>query len=200
MATLEFYFDVVSPNAYLSHKVLPQLRARTGVNVKYIPCLLGGIFKATNNQSPMMAYANALHKMDYEQLEIQRFINKHQIKQFKINPHFPLNSLLVMRAAVVSQQLGCLEQYAEVMFRAMWEQDEKLDDLAVIERVLRAAKMDADAILANIAAAETKQQLIDNSAQAVARGVFGLPSFFIGDEMWFGKERLRDMEEYLLSK
>ena len=100
----------------------------------------------------------------------------------------------------VSQQLGCLEQYADAMFSAMWEQGLKLDDLAVIEQVLRSAKLDADAILANIAAAEVKQQLIDNTHQAVERGVFGLPCFFIGEEMWFGKDRIRDIEEYLLNK
>lgn len=200
MATLEFYFDVSSPNAYLSHKVLPQLQERTGVEVKYVPCLLGGVFKATNNQSPMEAYAHVRHKMDYELLELQRFIVKHQLHQFKVNPHFPLNSLMVMRGAIVSQQLGCLDQYVDVMFKAMWEQGEKLDDLAVIEKVLRADKMDADAILANISAAETKQQLIDNTEQVVERRAFGLPSFFIGKEMWFGKERLRDIEEYLLNK
>ncbi|HUH57817.1 MAG TPA: 2-hydroxychromene-2-carboxylate isomerase [Pseudomonadales bacterium] len=200
MAVLEFYFDVVSPNAYLSHKVLPKIQASTGVKVKYIPCLLGGVFKATNNQSPMAAYANIHHKMDYEMLEMHRFIAKHQITQFKTNPHFPLNTLMVMRAAIVSQQLGCFERYTELMFNAMWEQGEKLDDLAVIEKVLREGGLDASAILADIAAAEIKQQLIDNTEQAVERGVFGLPSFFVGDEMWFGKERLRDIEEYLLSK
>lgn len=148
----------------------------------------------------MEAYAHVRHKMDYELLELQRFIVKHQLHQFKVNPHFPLNSLMVMRGAIVSQQLGCLDQYVDVMFKAMWEQGEKLDDLAVIEKVLRADKMDADAILANISAAETKQQLIDNTEQVVERRAFGLPSFFIGKEMWFGKERLRDIEEYLLNK
>lgn len=200
MTTLEFYFDIASPNAYLSHKVLPQLQRRTEVTVKYTPCLLGGIFKATNNQSPMMAYANIRHKMNYERLEMQRFIVKHQLNQFRVNPYFPVNSLMLMRGAVVSQKLGCLEQYVDIMFKAMWEQGEKLDDLAVIEKVLRAAKMDANAILADIAAADTKQQLIDNTEQAVERGVFGVPSFFVGSEMWFGKERLRDVEEYLLNK
>ncbi len=200
MITLEFYFDIVSPNAYLSHKVLPQLQEHTMVTVKYIPCLLGGIFKATNNQSPMMAYANIRHKMNYERLEMQRFVVKHQLNQFRMNPYFPVNTLMLMRGAIVSQKLGCLEQYVDVMFKAMWEQGEKLDDVAVIEKVLRTAKMDANAILADIAAADTKQQLIDNTEQAVERGVFGLPSFFVGSEMWFGKERLRDIEEYLLNK
>src|SRR5690554_3145076 len=114
--------------------------------------------------------------------------------------YFPVNTLMLMRGAIVSQKLGCLEQYVDVMFKAMWEQGEKLDDVAVIEKVLRTAKMDANAILADIAAADTKQQLIDNTEQAVERGVFGLPSFFVGSEMWFGKERLRDIEEYLLNK
>ncbi len=200
MTALEFYFDFASPNAYLCHKVLPQLQARTGVKVKYIPCLLGGVFKATNNQSPLVAYANIRYKMDYEMLELRRFVNKHQLNQYKVNPYFPVNSLQVMRGAIVSQQLGCFEQYVDQMFTAMWEQGEKLDDLAIIEKVLRVAQMDADAILANIAAAETKQQLIDNTEQAVERGVFGVPTFFVGKEMWFGKERLRDIEEHLLNK
>src|SRR5690554_507971 len=94
MAVIEFYFDVVSPNAYLSHKILPQVQARTGAEVQYIPCLLCGIFKATNNQSPIMAYANIRHKMKYELLEMQRFIAKHKINEFKKNPHFPLSSLM----------------------------------------------------------------------------------------------------------
>lgn len=200
MATLDFYFDVASPNVYLCHKVLPQLQANTTVEINYIPCLLGGIFKATNNQPPMMAYASIRHKMNYEMLELRRFVAKHKLSKFKANPHFPVNSLMVMRGAIVSQKLGCLEQYAEVMLNAMWEQGLKLDDLAIIEKVLRDAKLDSDAILADIAAADTKQQLIDNTNQAVERGVFGLPSFFIGEEMWFGKERIRDIEEYLLNK
>lgn len=200
MTALEFYFDVASPNAYLSHKVLPDLQQRTGIKIQYIPCLLGGIFKATNNQSPMVAYANVPQKMDYEMLELRRFVAKHQIHQFKMNPYFPVNSLMVMRGAMVSQQLGCLEQYTDVMFCAMWEQGLKLDELAVIEQVLRNTPLDTDFILANIAAAETKQQLIDNTNQAVERGVFGSPSFFVEQEMWFGKERLKDIEEYLLQK
>src|SRR5690554_7333020 len=137
MAVIEFYFDVVSPNAYLSHKILPQVQARTGAEVQYIPCLLGGIFKATNNQSPMMAYANIRHKMNYERLEMQRFVVKHQLNQFRMNPYFPVNTLMLMRGAIVSQKLGCLGQYVDVMFKAMWEQGEKLEDVAVIEKVLR---------------------------------------------------------------
>lgn len=200
MATIEFYFDFSSPNAYCSHKVLPELQARTGAEVRYIPCLLGGVFKATNNQSPMIAYANIRHKMNYERLELQRFIEKHQLHRFKMNPFFPVNSLMLMRGAIVSQKLGCLGQYVDLMFKAMWEQGEKLDDLAVIEHLLRANHLDANALLADIAAADTKQRLIDNTEQAVERGVFGLPSFFVGEEMWFGKDRLRDIEEYLLNK
>mgnify|MGYP001179516683 CR=1 FL=1 len=197
MAVIEFYFDVVSPNAYLSHKILPQVQARTGAEVQYIPCLLGGIFKATNNQSPMMAYANIRHKMKYELLEMQRFIAKHKINEFKKNPHFPLSSLMAMRGAVACQQIGCVEQYADLMFRAMWEQELKIDELPVIENVLRGSQLEADTILSAIASADAKQQLIDNTEKAVERGVFGLPSFFVGEEMWFGKDRLRDVEDYL---
>lgn len=196
MATLEFYYDIVSPNAYLAYKALPALQQRTGVTIEAKPCLLGGVFKATNNQSPMQAFAQVRNKMDYEMLEIKRFVQKHQLP-FKMNPNFPLNSLYMMRGAVVAHKLGYQEAYMQAMFVAMWEDGRKLGDLAEIEKVLIENKLDYDAILADIAAEETKQQLIANTDKLVERGGFGLPTFFVGNEMWFGKERLRDIEEFI---
>ncbi|MCI5045896.1 MAG: 2-hydroxychromene-2-carboxylate isomerase [Aquisalinus sp.] len=200
MAEIEFYFDFGSPNAYLSYKVLPEILTRTGASLTLKPVLLGGVFKATNNQSPFVAMANIKGKFAYEQLEMQRFIVKHQLTSFQMNNHFPVNTLHIMRGAVVAEAEGFLDQYVDVVMPAMWETSQKMDDPEVIKTALADAGLDAETIIARTAEPEIKQKLIEKTDQAVSRGIFGIPTFFVGDEMWFGKDRLHQLEDYLGGK
>jgi len=190
-----FYFDFGSPNAYLSHKVIPQIEARSGAKFAYVPALLGGIFKATGNQSPAQAFAGIPSKLAYERLETQRFVRRHRITEFAMNPHFPVNTLQIMRGAVAAQVEGVFEPYVEAVFRAMWVDGLKMDDPAVIRQALEAAGLPAEALIARSADPEVKARLIANTEEAVAKGVFGSPSFLVGGELFFGKDRLRDVEE-----
>ncbi len=197
--TLEFIFDFGSPNAYFVHRVLPPLLARTGATLQVTPCLLGGIFKATGNQAPSQAFAGVQGKMDYERLEIDRFIRAHGLSEFRMNPHFPVNTLLPMRGLVAAQMDGEGERYIDAVVRAMWEKACAIDQPPVLEAVLSVARLDAARLLERSAAAEVKRALIENTQFAVDRGVFGIPTFFVGEEMFFGKERLAQVEEELRS-
>ena len=196
--TAEFLYDFGSPNAYLVHRAIPQVEARGAVKFRYIPVLLGGIFKAIGNQSPMMAYGHITAKRDYDRLEMQRFIARHRVDRFQMNPHFPVNTLLIMRGAVAAERLGVAEAYNEAIFAGMWEQGLKLDLPEVWHRALIDAELPADALAEAAGDDAIKQQLVSNTASAVERGAFGSPTFFLGREMWFGKERLRDVEQAAL--
>lgn len=193
--TPEFLFDFGSPNAYLAHRLLPAIEARTGVRFTYVPVLLGGVFKATGNRSPVEAYATIPSKLAYEQLEMRRFIARHELSEFQFNPHFPVNTLLVMRGAVATLIDGGLAAYVDAVMRAMWVEGKAMADPEVVRGALDAAGLDGARILARTQDADVKQRLIADTERAVARGVFGLPAFFVGDELWFGKDRLRDVEE-----
>jgi 2-hydroxychromene-2-carboxylate isomerase len=195
MATIDFIFDFGSPNGYLAWKVLPGIAQRTGAAINLIPCLLGGIFKATNNASPMVAFGEVKGKLAYEGLETRRFIAKHGLTAFQPNPHFPVNTLLIMRGLVAAKRAGVADAYLDVVLAAMWEQGEKMDDPEVVRRVLDAGGLDGEALLAATQDPEVKAELVANTEGAVARGVFGIPTFFVGDEMFFGKERLGQVEE-----
>ncbi|MBL9071476.1 MAG: 2-hydroxychromene-2-carboxylate isomerase [Sphingopyxis sp.] len=195
--TLELIFDFGSPNAYLTLKVLPELLDRTGADLVVTPCLLGGIFKATGNKAPMVQYAEAPAKLAYEHLEMRRFIEKHGLSRFRLNPHFPVNTLTIMRGAIVAGDEGTLDDYVEVVNRAMWEDGLKMDDPDVIVTYLSANGFDGPALLARTQEADIKAKLVANTEAAVARGVFGIPTFFVGDEMFFGKDRLDQVEEAL---
>lgn len=194
---VEFLFDFGSPNAYLSHRVIPAIEARTGVKFSYVPVLLGGVFKATNNVSPMVSMQGIQNKPQFARLEMQRFLNKYQITNFTLNPHFPVNTLAIMRGAVFAQTQGYYDKYVDCVFRCMWEQGLKLDDPAVIATALTEADLPSAEILAGAALPEVKQGLIANVDSAVARGVFGSPSFLVGSELYFGKDQLRDVEEQI---
>jgi 2-hydroxychromene-2-carboxylate isomerase len=195
MADPVFYFDFGSPNAYLSHRVIPQIEARTGVRFRYVPVLLGGLFKLTGNQSPMMAFAGIRNKLEYETLETQRFVRRHGLTAFHMNPNFPVNTLKIMRGAVAAQAMGVFEPYVEAVFVAMWEAGLKMDDPEVIAAALTEAGLDAAALAAKSEDPAIKQALIDNTEAACAAGAFGIPTFAVGGEIWFGKDRLRDVEE-----
>ena len=198
MPQLEFHFDFGSPNAYLSHHALKDVIARTGATLDYKPVLLGGIFKATNNQPPMMAYANIKGKMAYEQLEFRRFVKKHGLTKLVFNSHFPVNTLILMRAAMVAQRDGYLESYIEAGLKAMWEDDKNMADPDTFATVMSEAGFDGPALLAATQDDAVKSALVAATSEAVARGVFGIPTFFVGDEMFFGKERLGQVEEELM--
>jgi 2-hydroxychromene-2-carboxylate isomerase len=193
--TTQFLFDVGSPNAYLVHKVLPRIEARTGARFDYVPVLLGGIFKATGNQSPMLAYASIPNKLAYERLEMQRFIAAHSLTAFKFNPHFPVNTLQLMRGAVAAQRLECCPGYVEAVFKGVWEDGLKMDAPDVLQHALQAAGLPVAELLRLSASDEIKQALVQLTADAVERGVFGVPTLFVGDAMFFGKERLGQVEE-----
>jgi 2-hydroxychromene-2-carboxylate isomerase len=194
-ALVEFHFDFGSPNAYLAHRVIPAIEQRIGASFRYVPVLLGGVFKATNNRSPGEAFAGIRNKLEYERLETERFLRRHAITNYVRNPFFPVNTLRIMRAAAAAELDGGLAAYVAAVFHHMWEQPKKMDEPAVIRAALNASGLDAEKILARIDDAAVKQRLIDNTEGSVARGTFGSPMFFLGHEMWFGKDRLRDVEE-----
>ena len=194
--SVDFIFDFGSPNAYLAWKVLPDIAARHGATVTLLPCLLGGIFKATGNQAPGVAFSGVKGKLDYEMLEMRRFIQAHGLA-FRFNPHFPVNTLLLMRGQIAAQRMGVGEAYLEAMLKGMWEDGLKLDDPAVFVATADAAGLDGAALLAATGDPEVKGELVANTQAAVARGVFGIPTFFVGSEMFFGKERLGQVEAEL---
>ena len=195
---VEFHFDFGSPNAYLAHRVIPAIEARTGAEFRYVPVLLGGVFKATGNRSPLEAYAGIRNKLAYEALETQRFIRRHRIDDYVRNPFFPVNTLQVMRGAVAAEMDNTLPAYLAAIFHHMWEAPKQLDQPDVLRGALEASGMDAEAIMARMQDPAVKAGLITNTEKSVARGTFGSPTFFVGDAMYFGKDRLRDVEEAIL--
>lgn len=200
MAKLDFIFDFGSPNAYYAYKVLPGILARTGAELVIHPVLLGGLFKITGNQPPMMAFGGVKGKLEYEMLESQRFAEKHKLHDFQFNAHFPINSISIMRGLLAAQELGCEQRYIDVVLSAMWEQNLKMDDPEVISKVLGDGGLDAEAILALTQTDAIKEKLKANTQAAADRGAFGIPTFFVGDEMFFGKDRLALVEEELEEK
>ena len=196
---VEFHYDFGSPNAYLSHRVLPAIADRTGVEFHYIPVLLGGIFKATNNRSPIEQFADVLNKQEYQAKETLRFLMRHGITELVRNPHFPVNTITLMRGAVFAQGKAWEADYIDAMFKAMWEQGLNMADPEQVARVLADAGLPVTEIIAATGDPEVKQQLIDNTANSVARGNFGSPSFFVNEELYFGKDKLRDVEEEIVA-
>ena len=191
---VQFLFDFGSPNAYLCRKVIAQIEARSGAKFEYVPVLLGGLFKLANNRSPMQAFAEIPSKMAYERLEMKRFITEHKLSQFKMNPFFPVNTLAIMRGAVAAQTLGCFEPYVNAVYAAMWEQGVNMADAAEIAKVLSSAGLDAQRLMEAAQSPGVKEQLVANTQAAFDRGAFGSPTFFVGNEMFFGKDRLGQVE------
>ncbi len=192
---VNFYFDFGSPNAYLSHLVIPAIEARTGVSFAYVPILLGGIFKATNNVSPAVSLEGIKNKREYQTLETERFIKAHKITNYQFNPNFPVNTLLLMRGAIVSKHEGFFETYVNEIYKHMWAEPKKMDDPTVIQAALEESGLPVDTLMAGIGKPAVKQELIKNTEEAVKQGLFGAPSFLVGNELYFGKDRLRDVEE-----
>lgn len=192
---VEFHFDFGSPNAYLAHRVIPGIEARTGVRFRYVPVLLGGVFKATGNRSPMEAFAGIRNKLEYERLETDRFLRRHRIGDYVRNPFFPVNTLAMMRGAAAAEIDGGLERYVNSMFHHMWEAPKKMDDLDVLRDALTASGFDATSVMARAQDTTVKARLIANTEASVARGTFGSPTFFVGDAIYFGKDRLGNVED-----
>jgi 2-hydroxychromene-2-carboxylate isomerase len=193
----QFLFDVGSPNAFLSHEAIPAIEARTGTRFSYVPVLLGGIFKSTNNKSPAETLAGVKNKREFHQVETQRFVRRFDVKPYVMNPFFPINTLHLMRGAIAAQFEGVFEKYVDAAFFHMWAEPKKMDDPAVALRALSDSGLDAEKLLARAQHADVKTRLIDNTQSAVERGAFGSPTFFVGDEMFFGKEQLREVEEMI---
>lgn len=197
---VEFHYDFGSPNTYFCHRVIPEIESRTGAKFQYVPILLGGVFKATNNKSPMEQFAGVLHKREYQALEIQRFIKRHSLDAYKMNEHFPVNTLHVMRGAVFAQSKDYYADYIETVYQCMWERSLDMSNPEVIAKALEEAGLPAAEIIAGAQEPETKQGLIDSTSATVERGTFGSPTFYVGDEIFFGKDRLRDVEEEIVSQ
>lgn len=192
---IEFVFDFGGPNSWFVHRAIPAIEARGKVRFRYAPVLLGGIFRATGNKPPLMTYGHVANKVAYDRLEMERFMAQHGISGFQFNPHFPVNTLLAMRGAIAAERLGCGPAYREAMYVALWQDGRKLDEPNVWARVLDQAGLDTPALTALVADEAIKAELTANTESAVARGAFGVPTFFLGEEMWFGKDRLRDVVE-----
>jgi 2-hydroxychromene-2-carboxylate isomerase len=196
----QFLFDVGSPNAFLSHEAIPAIGKRTGAKFEYVPILLGGIFKATNNQSPAVTLAGVKNKPAFMQLETERFVRRFNVKPYVWNPFFPVNTLNLMRAAIAAQAEGVFEKYVEAAFHHMWVEPKKMDDLEIAAKALTASGLDGTKLLTRAQEPELKARLVENTQSAVERGAFGSPTFFVGSEMFFGKEQLRDVEELVSGK
>lgn len=194
MATsLDFYFDFGSPTAYLAYKRLQQLQQQYDLVVTAIPMLLGGVFKATGNNSPVTIPAKGKYMLEQD---LPRFAKRYQV-EMRFNPFFPINTLQLMRGAIAAEKLGLGTDYMAAIYNAVWVEEKNLGDVDVVADCLNAKGIDSASLLALSQEAEIKQQLVDNTEQAVARGVFGAPTMFIGDDMFFGQDRLDFIEEKL---
>jgi 2-hydroxychromene-2-carboxylate isomerase len=196
----QFLFDFGSPNAFLSHEAIPAIERRIGVKFEYVPILLGGIFKATNNKSPAETLAGIKNKREFHALETERFVKRFHVQPYTWNPFFPVNTLNLMRAAIAAQREGVFEKYVEAAFHHMWVEPKKMDDPEVAMKALTASGLDAAKLFACAQEPEVKAKLVENTQAAVERGAFGSPTFFVGQEMFFGKEQLREVEEMVLGK
>jgi crotonobetainyl-CoA:carnitine CoA-transferase CaiB-like acyl-CoA transferase/2-hydroxychromene-2-carboxylate isomerase len=196
---VEFLFDFGSPNAYLAELVLPGIERRTGVKFEYVPVLLGGIFKATGNMSPFDSLRGIKNKPEYQALETQRFIRRHNATKFQQNPFFPVNTLMLMRGAVAARFEGMFEPYFRAAYHHMWEEP-KMDDLETYRNAFISSGIDIDRLIARAQQDDVKKRLIDLTTDAVNRGAFGSPTFFVGKEMFFGKDQLRDVEASIVEQ
>jgi 2-hydroxychromene-2-carboxylate isomerase len=195
---VEFMFDFGSPNAYLAEKVIPEIERRTGVTFEYVPVLLGGIYKLTNNRSPGESLAGIKNKPEFMELESQRFIRRHNITTFHKNPFFPVNTLQLMRGAVAAQFEGVFERYFRAAYHHMWEAPKKMDDSQVAREAFISSNIDFDRLFTRSQQPDVKNRLLELTQGAVNRGAFGSPTFFVGKEMFFGKDQLRDVEEAIV--
>ena len=199
-ATIEFIFDFGSPNAYLAYRALPPILERTGARLVINPCLLGGIFKATGNLAPAIAFTPIKGKYEYEMLELRRFVARNRFEKFHLNPHFPVNTLMLMRGAVAARFENMFDAYFRAAYHHMWVEPKKMDDLAIFRDAFISSGIDIDRLIARAQQDDVKKKLIEDTTDAVNRGAFGSPTFFVGREMFFGKDQLRDVEEEIMEQ
>lgn len=197
MKTVEFHFDFGSRNAYLAHRLIPRIEARTGARFEYVPVLLGGVFKATNNRPPTAALEGIRNKPEYARIETRRWLEYWGIEPYAPNPHFPVNTLQLMRGAVFARGTDYYGAYVDAMYESLWGKSLKMDEPEIVRAELAAADLPVEAILEGMDRPDVKQALIHSTSASVERGTFGAPTFYLGDEIWFGKETLRDIEEAL---
>jgi 2-hydroxychromene-2-carboxylate isomerase len=191
--TLEFYFDFGSPTAYLAHKRLGQLAKQYNLEVVYRPILLGGVFKASGNSSPVAVPAKGKYMLEQD---LPRFAKRYGVP-LNFNPHFPINTLNLMRGVIAAERLDCVEPYVNAMFDAVWVDGKNMGDPEVVAATLADTGLDAEALLELSQDGEVKAELISRTEEAVARGCFGAPSMFMDDDMFFGQDRLDFVEEAL---
>jgi 2-hydroxychromene-2-carboxylate isomerase len=196
----QFLFDFGSPNAFLSHEAIPAIEKRTGAKFEYVPILLGGIFKSTNNKSPAETLAGVKNKREFLAIETERFVKRFQVQPYVWTPFFPINTLNLMRAAVAAQFEGVFEKYVEAAFHHMWREPKKMDDPEVAAKALTWSGLEGAKLLTRAQEPDVKAKLLENTQSAVERGAFGSPTFFVGNEMFFGKEQLREVEEVVSAK
>lgn len=196
MKTFDFLYDFGSPNVYLVHKIMDQIEARTGAKANYIPILLGGLFKLTKNTPPIQAFGGVTNKLEYERREMHRFIERYDIP-FQFNPHFPVMTTAVMRGAIYAQSQAFGPRYIDVVFDAVWKDGLKMDDPEVIAKTLDANGLPASQIMEGAQSQPVKDRLFELTSQAMERGAFGAPMMFVGEEPFFGKDSLPDMEHWL---
>tara|TARA_B100000575_G_scaffold238849_1_gene201269 strand:- start:111 stop:698 length:588 start_codon:yes stop_codon:yes gene_type:complete len=189
---IEFYFDFGSPTAYLAFTQLQLIAEKNKTNLEYYPILLGGVFKATGNNPP----ASVPAKGKYMMVDLQRYADKYKVP-YKRNPYFPVNTLSLMRGAVSYQEDGDFLKYVNVMFKNMWIDPKNLNDDEVLKKVLIDNNFDADDFTKRISDQNTKNKLISNTENAVKKGAFGAPTIFVGDEMFFGQDRMEFIEDYI---
>jgi 2-hydroxychromene-2-carboxylate isomerase len=197
---VEFQFDFGSPNAYLAELAIPGIEKRTGVKFDYVPVLLGGIFKATNNMSPFESLRGIRNKPEYQALETQRFIRRYNVTKFVSNPFFPVNTLTLMRGAVAARFENMFDAYFRAAYHHMWVEPKKMDDPAIFREAFASSGIDIDRLIARAQQDDVKKKLIEDTTDAVNRGAFGSPTFFVGREMFFGKDQLRDVEEEIMAQ
>ena len=191
--TLDFYFDFGSPTAYLAHCRLQQLAGKYDLEVNYLPLLLGGVFKATGNVSPVTIPAKGRYMNEHD---LPRFARRYGVT-LNFNPHFPINTLQAMRGATAARAAGCLAPFVDAVYTAMCVDQRNIGDPEVLREVIAEAGLDADSLLAATADSDVKAELIRVTEEAVARGTFGAPTLFLGDDMFFGQDRLDFIEEAL---
>ena len=193
---VDFIFDFASPNAYLCHKAIQNLEKTHDIKFNYRPCLLGGIMKLSNNQPPMVTLADIPNKLKYEfDTAFNRFMKEHNITKFKMNEHFPVNTISLIRGAIVAQKNDFFESYVEIVLSGLWEQSLKLDTPEALHELLNNNDCYPDLVIEGIAKDEIKAELIANTSEAVEKGAFGIPTFFVENEMFYGKDSLRELKE-----
>ncbi len=189
---IEFHFDFGSPTAYLAFTQLKIIAERNKTVIEYYPILLGGVFKATGNNPP----ASVPAKGQYMMTDLQRYADKYGVP-YERNPFFPVNTLSLMRGAISYQDEGDFIKYIEVMFKNMWIEPKNLNDEDVLKKVLIENNFDFDDFIKRITDQNVKNRLISNTENAVKKGAFGAPTIFVGDQMFFGQDRMEFVEEYL---